>query len=101
MNRLSRRKILTSSLVLLGVWLISALLSLNIGSVRIPVRTSLHLLAAAFTGADTNGDPLASVLFSVRLPRVLLGSLVGAALATAGHYVRLGARRENRSSSDW
>jgi iron complex transport system permease protein len=84
MNRLSRKKILLSTTILLGVWLISALLSLNIGSVRIPVRTSLHLLGSFLTGAETSRDPLASVLFSVRLPRVLLGSLVGAALATAG-----------------
>jgi iron complex transport system permease protein len=84
MNRLSRGKILVSSLILLSVWLVSALLSLNIGSVPIPVRTSLRLFYGFITGADLSGDPLASVLFSVRLPRVLLGSLVGAALATAG-----------------
>jgi len=84
MNRLSRGKILISSLVLLGIWFVVALLSLNIGSVRIPVRTSLRLLGGLFTGSNSSGDPLASVLFSVRLPRVLLGSLVGAALATAG-----------------
>ena len=84
MNRLSRRKILVSAAVLLGVWFLIALLSLNIGSVPIPVRTSLRFLAGIFTGTNSGEDPLESVLFSVRLPRVLLGSLVGAALATAG-----------------
>lgn len=84
MKRLSRGKIVIVSLVLLGVWFVVALLSMNIGSVRIPIRTALRLIAGAFTGANLQDDPLASVLFSVRLPRVLLGSLVGAALATAG-----------------
>jgi iron complex transport system permease protein len=83
MNRLSSAKILTMTLILLGVWIIVALVSLNIGSVPIPVRTSLRLLAAHWTGSPV-ADPLDSVLFSVRLPRILLGSLVGAALATAG-----------------
>ena len=84
MNRLSGRKIIAISLALLILWFIAALVSLNIGSVPIPIRTSLRLLAAQLTGSASADDPLASVLFSVRLPRVLLGSLVGAALALAG-----------------
>ncbi|HTY63583.1 MAG TPA: iron ABC transporter permease [Acidobacteriota bacterium] len=84
MNRLSGKKILAVSLVLVAIWVIAALVSLNIGSVRIPIRTALRLIIAQLTGNSTGDDPLASVLFSVRLPRVLLGSLVGAALALAG-----------------
>ncbi len=83
MNRLSGTKILTVSLTLLGAWVLVVLISLSIGSVRIPIRTSLRLLADYLSGVSS-GDPLESVLFSVRLPRVLLGSLVGAALAAAG-----------------
>ncbi len=84
MSRLSGTKILSVSLALLGTWLVVAVASLNIGSVPIPVRTSLRLWAGWLAGADTAEDPLGSVLFSVRLPRVLLGSLVGAGLAAAG-----------------
>ncbi len=84
MNRLSGKKILAVSIVLLFVWAVAALISLNIGSVRIPFRTALSLLIARWTGSSAGEDPLESVLFSVRLPRVLLGSLVGAALALAG-----------------
>ena len=84
MNRLSRGKILSASLLLLGIWFVVALLSLNIGSVPVPLRTSLRLFAGFLTGRNSGEDPLEFVLFSVRLPRVLLGSLVGAALATAG-----------------
>jgi iron complex transport system permease protein len=84
MNRLSGRKIVGVSLMLLILWIIAALVSLNIGSVSIPVRTSVRLLINHITGSGSGNDPLESVLFSVRLPRVLLGSLVGAALALAG-----------------
>jgi iron complex transport system permease protein len=83
MNRLSGAKIIATTLLLLGVWFIVALASLNIGSVAIPIRTSLHILMAHITGGRLT-DPLDAVIFSVRLPRILLGSLVGAALATAG-----------------
>jgi iron complex transport system permease protein len=67
----------------LGIWFMAVVISLNIGSVPIPIRTSLKLLMNHLTGGSS-GSPLESVLFSVRLPRVLLGSLVGAALAAAG-----------------
>jgi iron complex transport system permease protein len=84
MNRLSGIKILMVSLALLGVWFIVVIISMNIGSVPIPIRTSLRLLIDHLMGNSTGNDPLEAVLFSVRLPRVLLGSLVGAALAIAG-----------------
>lgn len=84
MSRLSGKRILSVSLALLGAWFVVAIASLNIGSVPIPARTSLRFLAGWLTGANTGEDPLESVLFSVRLPRVLLGSLVGAGLAAAG-----------------
>ena len=50
MNRLSGRKILIVSLALLAIWFVAALVSLNIGSVRIPVRTSLRLLIGRLYG---------------------------------------------------
>lgn len=84
MNRLSSTKIAGFSLVLLGVWILAAIISLNIGSVPIPVQTALRLVVGRIAGDGPSGDPLEAVLFSVRLPRVLLGSLVGAALAAAG-----------------
>jgi len=84
MTRLSGTRIFSTSIALLGAWFIIALISLNIGSVSIPVGKALRILADRLTGSSSGNDPLETVLFSVRLPRVLLGSLVGAALATAG-----------------
>jgi iron complex transport system permease protein len=83
MSRLSGTRILMTSLALLGAWFV-ALFSLSIGSVSIPAPVSIRLLIEHLTGNSSGGDPLEAVLFSVRLPRVLLGSLVGAGLAAAG-----------------
>jgi len=84
MNRLSGTKIILVSLVLMGIWILAVIISLNVGSVRIPANKALTLIAHRLTGGGSVEDSLEVVLFSVRLPRILLGSLVGAALATAG-----------------
>ncbi|MDR1728817.1 MAG: iron ABC transporter permease [Acidobacteriota bacterium] len=81
---LSKTKIAAFTLALLGAWLLALAVSLNIGSVRIPVGKALALVLRRLSGGDAGGDPMAAVLFSVRLPRALLGSLVGASLAVAG-----------------
>ncbi len=84
MNRLSRTRILSASLVLLAVWGAAAIISMNVGSVTIPPATALRLLKSRILGEAVESVPLAAILFSVRLPRVFLGSLVGASLAVAG-----------------
>ncbi len=84
MNRLSGKRIVVASLALLAAWIIAMMVSLNIGSVPISAWTSLRLLVTHITGGNSAESPLASVLFSVRLPRLLLGSLAGAGLAAAG-----------------
>jgi iron complex transport system permease protein len=84
MNRMHPTRILALTAILLIVWIFSALLSLNIGSVSIPLETCFRILRDRLAG-DTNGtNSVEAILLSVRLPRVLLGSLVGAALAVAG-----------------
>lgn len=84
MRRLSRQRIMTVSAALLAAWLLAALLSLSLGSVAVPPGKSLRLVVRLL-GGDTGQEPvLETILFSVRLPRVFLASLVGAALALAG-----------------
>jgi iron complex transport system permease protein len=84
MNRLSRTRIVGTSLGLVGIWALAAIVSVNVGSVRIPLLTSLRLVKSRLLCETLDAGPLATILFSVRLPRVFLGSLVGAALAAAG-----------------
>ncbi len=84
MSRLSRKKIAGTCLALAGVWVLAVMLSLAIGSVPISPADFLRLTAQRMSGDDPAAQPMAAILFSVRLPRILLGSLVGAALAAAG-----------------
>ena len=84
MNRMHPKRILATTAVLLMAWLIAAVLSLKIGSVSIPFGTCLRIIGDRLAGAPGEESSLEAILLSVRLPRVLLGSLVGAALAVAG-----------------
>jgi iron complex transport system permease protein len=84
MRRLSRRRIAAVSFSLLLAWACTALFALAIGSVAIPPEGLIRLLAHRVFGPAAMEDPLATILFSIRLPRIFLSSLVGAALAVAG-----------------
>ena len=72
------------TLGLLSAWFLTALLALNVGSVSIPAGEIFRMIAGRIGGDGWRETKLEAILFSVRLPRVLLGSLVGAALAAAG-----------------
>jgi len=75
-THLTRSRFLTINAVLAGVLLLSIVLACLVGSVDID-------LARAFTaGLPDNTDRV--ILFETRLPRVLLATVVGAALAIAG-----------------
>ncbi len=84
MSRLSRRRIVGVSVALLAAWAVAALLSLEIGSVHVSVGTTVDLLRCRLLRKPPVDASLDAVLFSVRMPRIFLGSLVGAALAAAG-----------------
>jgi iron complex transport system permease protein len=84
MKRLSGRRIAAVSIALLAFWAVAVMLALAVGSVAIPPGSLLRLLGHKLIGFAPADDPLATILFSIRLPRILLGSLVGAALAAAG-----------------
>lgn len=81
--RLSR----TQALLPLGALLAFALLmGVGVGAMTIPPAQALSIVARAI-GLEFTADFTASqeaVLLSIRLPRVLLGALVGGALALAG-----------------
>jgi iron complex transport system permease protein len=84
MKRLSLRRIAIVSLALLGVWAVSALVCAAVGSVSIPLDTALRGVCNRLLGREGGATPADVILFSVRLPRIFLASLVGAALAVAG-----------------
>ncbi|HEV3474829.1 MAG TPA: iron chelate uptake ABC transporter family permease subunit [Actinomycetota bacterium] len=73
--------------VLAVLLVVAVLLALGLGTVWIPPRTILRLMAwkAGLAGAPADVPPsTAVILFELRLPRVLLAVVVGAALGTAG-----------------
>lgn len=61
------------------------LLAVGRGAVAIPPARMIAVLAEALPGSGTTAEPLVrEVLLNIRLPRVMLGLLTGAALAVAG-----------------
>jgi iron complex transport system permease protein len=72
-----------AALVLLATLLLAA----GIGAVRIPVGEGLRILLSHLPGAHlarTWPEPHETILWQIRLPRVVLGALVGMALSVAG-----------------
>ena len=84
-------RLLTTMLVLLALLLVAAVGSAMSGAVRIPLDAMPALLGVASDSVPTSsaaGHPeyrlWKGVLLDIRLPRILLGMLAGAALAVAG-----------------
>ncbi|WP_255474060.1 FecCD family ABC transporter permease [Pontibacter qinzhouensis] len=78
----------THRLVLLGLLLVLlavVVLSLQVGAVKITAGEALAILVHKMGGAATGfSSQQEAVLLSIRLPRLVLGMLVGAALGVAG-----------------
>ncbi len=74
-------------LVLVVLLIVACLLAVGLGTVWIPPKTTLRLIAWKLGLAGAPADVPSStavILFELRIPRVLLGLLVGSALAAAG-----------------
>jgi iron complex transport system permease protein len=68
-----------------AVLLVSVLVSVQLGAVRVSASELLSSLArAAIGGSDQLPSEYRLIVFEIRLPRILLGILVGAALSVAG-----------------
>ena len=81
-----RRALILAAVTLVAL-LVAALLGLVIGSVAIPPRAIVDLLLnrlASQPSALAYPPAYATILFDIRLPRVTLMALTGAALAAAG-----------------
>ncbi|HWT80191.1 MAG TPA: iron ABC transporter permease [Candidatus Acidoferrum sp.] len=76
----ARRRLLPM-LCLGGILVFGFLLSVMVGSVRIAPR---EVVRALFAGGRESQDPAVAVIRQIRLPRAMLGGMVGAALALAG-----------------
>src|ERR1700691_450765 len=85
MRPLTPRRILAICGILCGVLFVAVVISLRMGAYPISVR---DIVMTLFNGALGRRDQIPSefwlVVFGLRLPRIALGVLVGAALSTAG-----------------
>ncbi|MFC2056771.1 FecCD family ABC transporter permease [Chloroflexota bacterium] len=72
---------------LLILLVVIVILAVTIGSVSIPFSTTIGILLSKLPWVDmspTWAGTLETIIFDIRLPRVVLAGLVGSALATAG-----------------
>jgi iron complex transport system permease protein len=80
-----RRRIGAAILALAALLALLAVASLGTGAVAIPADRVVAVLAGWLTGdADVLASREALVILSIRVPRLLLGVLIGAALAVSG-----------------
>lgn len=76
------RLMLAGLIVLLAF---SVILALHTGRYHISIKNVLGILASGFTDVEHTWEPMAeSVIFTLRLPRIIGAILVGGALALAG-----------------
>jgi iron complex transport system permease protein len=82
-----RRTRIYSLLGLCAALIVVAAVATSIGSVKIPLLTTFRILLDKLPFVDispTWQSTIATIVLELRLPRVILAGLVGAALATAG-----------------
>ncbi|MGW0450760.1 FecCD family ABC transporter permease [Streptosporangium sandarakinum] len=72
--------------MLIAALLASAVAGVALGSVQVPVGSVLRVLQANLTGAALAVEDVRhnAIVWQIRLPRILLGALVGAGLAMVG-----------------
>lgn len=71
-------------LVLLAAWVLASLVALGLGAVPVSPAEVWTVLATFGHPADPAQAGLATIIWQVRLPRVLLGGLAGLGLSVAG-----------------
>ena len=82
-----RRTRLYSILGLAALLVVVAVLAATVGSVQIPLLTTFRILVSKLPLveiAENWPSAIGTIVLEIRLPRVILAGLVGAALATAG-----------------
>jgi iron complex transport system permease protein len=83
----SRRTRIVSLIGLSAALVVAVALATSVGSVHIPLLTTFRILLDKLPFVDLNQtwqSTVATIVLDIRLPRVILAGLVGAALATAG-----------------
>jgi iron complex transport system permease protein len=80
-----KQKQITLIILLIGLTIFIALLSISLGSVNIEMREVLKIIA----GSDNVDKTQASIVLNIRLPRVLATIIGGACLAVSGLLLQI------------
>jgi iron complex transport system permease protein len=84
-NRLTMRRLIITLVVLSALLILLGFFAAASGSERVSVSSILKIVAAALTGGASDvPDEQKIIIIDIRLPRVLMAILVGAALSVAG-----------------
>ena len=74
-------------ILLMILTLVSAIITLCMGAVRIPVQDTLSILLRHLFGTDTGASvsvAFEQIVWQIRMPRIILGFLTGSGLALCG-----------------
>lgn len=79
----SYRRYFIVAAILLALFLLLVVLNISLGSVPIPIRDTLKILLG-----DGNNETYQSILWKIRLPRMMADIILGGALALAGYLLQ-------------
>ncbi|WP_079516173.1 FecCD family ABC transporter permease [Rossellomorea marisflavi] len=83
----STNKIWISYAASFAFLIISILVAISVGTIRVPFLDIIQIIGAKMTGRDVPPEVdqmFINIVYSIRLPRVLLAMIVGSSLAVAG-----------------
>ncbi len=85
MNLITSKKVITLSILLGLLFVLVILVSVTIGSVKVPPLRSFRILLQSILGLKGGGSETErTIILSLRLPRAILAGLVGAGLSVSG-----------------
>ncbi|MGZ3524580.1 MAG: FecCD family ABC transporter permease [Thermodesulfobacteriota bacterium] len=85
MKIITFKKVITFSIFLGLLFILVVLISITMGSVKVPPLRSIHILFQSILGLKGGGNETErAIILSLRLPRAILAGLVGAGLSVAG-----------------
>ena len=86
LGSLTRFSIVMLALSTLLLW--GLVLNVNTGSVPIPAGQIFQMLWKGIAGGDLDASTASTILFRIRLPRVLLAAILGGALSVSGFLLQ-------------
>ncbi|MGZ3603760.1 MAG: iron chelate uptake ABC transporter family permease subunit [Thermodesulfobacteriota bacterium] len=85
MKIITFKKVITFSIFLGLLFILVVLISITMGSVKVPPLRSIHILFQSILGLKGGGNETErAIILSLRLPRAILAGLVGAGLSVSG-----------------